>query len=325
MQNGTKILAKLNFFMKNEKTNKVILIYSIIAILIYALSVFYFCYSLFTEFQLNSFITKEAFFACGRKSFLIILAVTFVTLLLIVFESQKNPEISPAPEEKACETEEKSCDHVESRSENAALQEEKNCEREKISNDSEKENDLSEKSLEEVSEENTASCQEKECSFEDLLSEGLHNAIADEQDYAVILVKILGIEKNSDDWKNVCKIIADGLYTNNGVFEHNENTIAILKAKTSLDENLILAENAISRVENTFGDIKPRCYAGISNRNVRIVTADRLIFEAEAALEHAQQTEEKVIAFRANSQAYNEFMNQQEVPLAQELEPEDPQ
>ena len=306
MQDGAKIPDKLSFFMKNEETNKVTMLYAIFAILIYAISVFYFCYSLFTEFRLNSYISREAFFSCGKTSFLIILAVTFVTLIMILFESQKKGEISPA--EKDAEKN----DFQEAKSEqNLAKDESLEGKKEEKAEALEENSGIKENNNQNEAENSVLPCEIGE-KMEDLLSEGIHNAIADEQDYAVILIKILGIEKDSSDWKNICKIVADGIYTDQPVFDFKENTIAILKSKTSLDENLILAENAISRVENTFADIKPRCYAGLSNRNVRLVTADRLIFEAEAALEHAMETEEKVIAFRANSQAYKEFMNQQE-------------
>ena len=106
-------------------------------------------------------------------------------------------------------------------------------------------------------------------------------------------------------------LLQDRMKAQGLIFEGKENTIIILKHDTNLDENLALAENTINEIENTYAENNPICYLGLSNRNQRIVTPQRLMFEAEAALNHAEETEEKVIAFRANTEQYNNFINQQ--------------
>ena len=263
--------------------NKVSVIYSIFAVLIYVVSVFYLCYSLVTEYQISGFISKEAFFSYGKTSFLIILAVTVVSLIMIVIESQEK-EVSTVSEASDTNTDN--------------------------SENEESEEELEELSATEEDSKEEESVSEAKPEFEAVVTDGIHNSIANEQEYAVIILKIKGIEKESEDWKKLTDLVHESFDSNDKIYERGENCIAILKPKTSLDENLILTENTISKIENSFAETKPSCYAGISNRNLRMVTADRLLFEAKAALEHAEQTEEKVIAFRANTQAYNDFMNQ---------------
>lgn len=124
-------------------------------------------------------------------------------------------------------------------------------------------------------------------------------------------MKILGIERTTEEYRKLIELLSDRLKVQNMVFEGKNDTLIILKQDTNLDENLTLAENTINEIENTFPETKPVIYTGISNRNCRIVTGERLLFEAEAALEHAEEAEEKVIAFRANTEQYNDFMNQQ--------------
>ena len=53
------------------------------------------------------------------------------------------------------------------------------------------------------------------------------------------------------------------------------------------------------------------CYIGISTRSIRIVSGERLLNEAWAAVEHAKQEEDSpIIAFRVDAERYRQFLEQ---------------
>lgn len=219
-------------------------------------------------------------FNFGKTSFLLILAVTVITLVLIVIVSNT----------------EKSSDGENSENDEAATEEE---------------NKSSDEGSAESSEDDEVTEVQSQVSFNSTLTESLRDSISNEKEFAIFVMKILGIERTTEEYRKLIELLSDRLKVQNMVFEGKNDTLIILKQDTNLDENLTLAENTINEIENTFPESKPVIYTGISNRNCRIVTGERLLFEAEAALEHAEEAEEKVIAFRANTEQYNDFMNQQ--------------
>ncbi|WP_027727423.1 hypothetical protein [Treponema sp. C6A8] len=222
-------------------------------------------------------IRPSKIFEYGKSSFLIILVVTVITLILIVIVSNQGQ--AKTAEDSDEETEENNNDEADSEDNQDVNNEEK-------------------------------SKDEYDVSFNETLTELLRNSIANEKEFAIFVMKFLGIEKTSEEYRKLIELLEDRMKAQNLVFEGKDDTLILLKNDTNIDENLTIAENTINEIEQTYADFKPVCYVGISNRNQRIVTGERLLFEAEAALEHAEETEEKVIAFRANTEQYNEFMNQ---------------
>ena len=213
----------------------------------------------------------------GKKSFLIILVVTTITLILIVYAS-----LSSSPQAENEDESEEDENQSETTTTNTVITEAP-APRTKL---------------------------QDKVSFNATLTDKIRTSIANEKEFAIIVMKFLGIEKGTEEYQKLLELLEKRLKVQNLIFEGKEDTLILLKQDTNLDENLTLVENTLNEVERTFKDLNPICYAGISNRNVRIVTGERLLFEAEAALEHAVQAEEKVIAFRANTEQYNEFMNQ---------------
>ena len=219
-------------------------------------------------------------FNFGKTSFLLILAVTVITLILIVIVSNT---------EKSSDVENSENDEAEA----------------------EEENKSSDEGSAESSDDDEVTEVQSQVSFNSTLTESLRDSISNEKEFAIFVMKILGIERTTEEYRKLIELLSDRLKVQNMVFEGKNDTLIILKQDTNRDENLTLAENTINEIENTFPESKPVIYTGISNRNCRIVTGERLLFEAEAALEHAEEAEEKVIAFRANTEQYNDFMNQQ--------------
>ena len=269
----------------------------------------------------------------GKISFLLILAVTLVTLLLILYNAyieEKKAVPASVKEDVKIKAETADSETTESEvPENTEVSEDNSSpseteasvpENEDNAEDSETteendENEISETAENDTSEEETDDVNDNDAdskvSFEKVVEEELNNSIANEKEFAIFVMKVIGIEQTSEEHRTMIDLLQDRMKAQNLIFEGKDNTIIILKHDTTLDENLALAENTINEIENTYAANNPICYLGLSNRNQRIVTSQRLMFEAEAALNHAEETEEKVIAFRANTEQYNNFINQQ--------------
>jgi hypothetical protein len=252
----------------------------------------------------------------GKISFLLILAVTFITLLLILYTSYSEVKKPVSAESKdIIDNQEEAEDEVSETEPSETDSTEKN---ENSENEAQEEAEENNTEQAETTDENTEAenkdSEDKaktEISFEKTVEEELNASIANEKEFAIFVMKVIGIEQTSQEYRMMIELLEDRMKAQRLIFEGKDNCILILKHDTNLDENLALAENTINEIENTFPDNKPICYIGISNRNQRIVTPQRLLFEAEAALNHAEETEEKVIAFRANTEQYNNFINQQ--------------
>lgn len=276
----------------------------------------------------------------GKSSFLIILAVTLLTLLLIVyysyFDATNNTGTVKELEQKKTDdcnepltAEDENIRAKEEVHEEEALPEEAQEEeaQEEEENALKGENNADEGNVLEneaaadegnVLENEAAAGKDDDSKdknttedFAKLVEEELNNSISNEKEFAFFIMKVHGIAQTSEEYRKMIEILEDRMRAQGLIFEGKDNCIIILKHDTNLDENLTIAENTINELENTFEENKPIFYMGISNRNQRIVTPQRLMFEAEAALNHAEETEEKVIAFRANAEQYNNYINQQ--------------
>lgn len=130
----------------------------------------------------------------------------------------------------------------------------------------------------------------------------LTKAASNEQDFSVLLIEI----KNSEKFADIEKFLTDN-YGKENVFNYKENTFALLKENTNIDE----AEDKAALIENNIRTLyeEPNLAIGISSRSIRTITADRLLAEAEEALNHADNDpDSKIVGFHVDVEKYREFM-----------------
>lgn len=146
-------------------------------------------------------------------------------------------------------------------------------------------------------------------SWESYLSTRLNNEIdratASEIDLSLFIIKLSDISKNSETFKNVCNYLTIQFQFKDLLFEYKEDCIVAIKISMNVDEALKLAEKLYSDICNII-DSK-NCRIGISSRSIRMVGGDRLILEAEQAIEHSDSSS-PVIAFRVDSEKYRQLM-----------------
>ena len=146
-------------------------------------------------------------------------------------------------------------------------------------------------------------------SWESYLSTRLNNEIdratASEIDLSLFIIKLTNVSKNSESFKNVCNYLTIQFQFKDLLFEYKEDSIVAIKISMNVDEALKLAEKLYSDICNIINS--KDCRIGISSRSIRMVGGDRLILEAEQAIEHSDETS-PVIAFRVDSEKYRQLM-----------------
>ena len=148
-------------------------------------------------------------------------------------------------------------------------------------------------------------------SWESYLSTRLNNEIdratASEIDLSLFVIKLFDIGKSSEEFKNVCNYLSLQFQFKDLLFEYKEDCIVAIKISMNVDEALALADKLYGDICNIINS--NGCRIGISSRSIRMVTGDRLILEADQAIEHSD-ADSPVIAFRVDSEKYRQLMEQ---------------
>ncbi len=294
-----------------------------------------------------------AIFNNAKTSFLIILACTLLTMLLLILD----PVISPAKKEKSVSDEEtdnpENDEEAQKETNENELSEEntensENIEQESEASQSEEVNATAEdeqpvSESEEIAIENTSESpaetennaessqnsenhedynieifpQEESVKIESIeenspLVEKLNSIISDgNTEVSLFLLCYVGAEKDEEITEHIKTFIQDTYFPEDTIFTLNENTLALIKQETDIDQaedfaaefHKALTEQVISEKSEIQFDI------GISSRATRSITADRLITEAKEALKHAiSDNESHIIGFHVDIEKYNEFM-----------------
>ncbi len=93
------------------------------------------------------------------------------------------------------------------------------------------------------------------------------------------------------------------------VFPLDGDSIAVIEINKDLDSTLAFAEDFIRTHIERSG--KRSIRAGIASRNGRLISAQRLISEAESALRKTD-SEKNIVAFRSDPEKYREYLKAQE-------------
>ena len=139
------------------------------------------------------------------------------------------------------------------------------------------------------------------------LNNEIDRATASEIDLSLFVVKLPEVDMKSDVFKNVCNYLAIQFQFKDLLFEHKNDSIIAIKISMNVDEALNLADKLYSDICNILNN--KDCRIGISSRSIRMVSGERLILEAEQAIEHSDANS-PVIAFRVDSEKYRQLMEQ---------------
>lgn len=139
------------------------------------------------------------------------------------------------------------------------------------------------------------------------LDNEIDRATASEIDLALFVIQMSNISKQSEGYKNVCNYLAIEFQFKDLLFEYKDDCIVAIKISMNVDEAINLANKLHSDICNILDG--SNCRIGISTRSIRMVTGERLMLEAEQAIEHSDDTS-PIIAFRVDSEKYRQLMEQ---------------
>lgn len=139
------------------------------------------------------------------------------------------------------------------------------------------------------------------------LESEINRAISSEFDLALFVIRVPEIDRASELCSNICSYLALQFQFKDLLFEYKKDCFVGMKISMNLDEALVFSEKLYADIKNLIGNKK--CFIGISTRSIRMVSGDRLLLEADQALQHAQEDETSpVIAFRVDSEKYRQFL-----------------
>lgn len=141
------------------------------------------------------------------------------------------------------------------------------------------------------------------------LENEINRAISSEIDISVFIINIPNLERESDESKKVSEYLSLQFQFKDLLFEYKNDCIVAIKISMNLDDALNFADKIHAEIMQIIN--QKECYIGISTRSIRIVSSERLLNEAWAALEHAKQEEDSpIIAFRVDADKYRQFLEQ---------------
>ena len=93
------------------------------------------------------------------------------------------------------------------------------------------------------------------------------------------------------------------------VLENKEDCIVAIKLSMDVDSAITFADKLYTDTCNILNS--KDCFIGISSRSIRMVTGERILLEADQALEHAHEdADSPIIAFRVDTDKYRHLMEQ---------------
>lgn len=141
------------------------------------------------------------------------------------------------------------------------------------------------------------------------LENELVRASSSEFDLCLFVLKLQNVDRSSDKMKEIAKVIIDYFQFKDLVFEYKDDCLVAIKTNTTIDDAIPAADNLYSNISGLLSE-NEKCYIGLSSKTIRLVGAERMMKEAEAALNHAiEEPDCPIIAFRANAEKYMEFLD----------------
>ena len=148
-----------------------------------------------------------------------------------------------------------------------------------------------------------------------LLEAELQTAISrsaqEEADLSLLIIRINPFREDADSTKEVAAMLSERM-GNQGVTYGYYDGFALMINNTNLDSALAIAQSLYGAMDKKLNEDNSgsRLAIGLSSRSERIITAQRLITEAEQAVLHAADDKDSpIIAFRVNPEKYREYMN----------------
>lgn len=153
-----------------------------------------------------------------------------------------------------------------------------------------------------------------EAYLKERLASELARSASIEQDLVFASIKMQSDSSSDDSFVLLAKTVLDFFNYKDLAFEQGDHKIAVIIPSTDLEQGLHLAEEFIKRVtfllkEHDDAENYLAVYVGITSRSGRLINAERILDEADAALTKAQaEKDSRIVAFKSDPDKYRKFV-----------------
>lgn len=267
---------------------------------------------------------QSSLFYHARTAFIVIFAATLAAILILIFAKTEKDEIDGI-DEISFEDETESTDkEIFSPNKADAISSEKQHDEYALTEEEKKQLfdgfdtvDFSqnENKDEKIFSENTDTEEEKSCpktqpieNLEAKCEEALVKAAENGSDLAVLIIKVNSSE-NEISLEQIESIFDSDFAQNALVFSDESNLFTVLLENTGLDDAMTVAKEIFEDFSEKLADAGQKVTIGLSSKNGRTVSSERLLTEAREAQKHtATEPDSPIIAFRASPEKYNDYI-----------------
>ena len=132
----------------------------------------------------------------------------------------------------------------------------------------------------------------------------LERAAYNEQDLAAALAAFPGIGADAAAYRQAAELLVERFGFRDLIFELDNESFCVILPNADLDEAINLVEDFQRTAAGRLPDSTGEPIFGLSARNGRLVDGERLIREAQSALERAAGASGRIIGFRPDPQKY---------------------
>lgn len=267
---------------------------------------------------------QSSLFYHARTAFIVIFVATLAAILILIFAKTEKDEIDGI-DEISFEDETESPDkEIFSQNKTDEIPSEKQHDEYALTEEEKKQLfdgfdtvDFSQKKDkdEKIFSENTDTEEEKSCkktqpieNLEAKCEEALVKAAENGSDLAVLIIKVNSSE-NEISLEQIENIFDSDFAQNALVFSHGSNLFTVLLENTGLDNAMTVAKEIFEDFSEKLADAGQKVTIGLSSKNGRTVSSERLLTEAREAQKHAAtEPDSPIIAFRASPEKYNDYI-----------------
>lgn len=267
---------------------------------------------------------QSSLFYHARTAFIVIFAATLAAILILIFAKTEKDEIDEI-DEISFEDETESPDkEIFSQNKTDEIPSEKQNDEYALTEEEKKQLfdgfdtvDFSQKENkdEEIFSEKTDTEEEKSCpktqpieNLEAKCEESLVKAAENGSDLAVLIIKVNSSE-NEISREQIENIFDSDFAQNALVFSDESNLFTVLLENTGLDDAMTVAKEIFEDFSKKLANAGQKVTIGLSSKNGRTVSSERLLTEAREAQKHAAtEPDSPIIAFRASPEKYNDYI-----------------
>lgn len=146
-----------------------------------------------------------------------------------------------------------------------------------------------------------------------VLEAELKNAAAAETESAFSIIKLKDFTVESLIAKKIADMLIDLVKLRDMVFEFEDDGFAVILQDTGLDQGMKKCEEIYTGIKNILDEynISEPIMIGLTTRSGRLVSAERMIEEAAAAVTRAiNGNNDPIVAFRVNTEKYRNFISE---------------